>query len=319
MRIAVIGLSYTHPYTYTKILQRMGHEVVHVWDDDPARLAEFSQQFGVPPLASPYDVPEGAVDGLILTARLPERIDHVLHYLQLGIPIYSGKPMAGQEHLIDQVVAAVHVTGTPLFTTSVLRYAPVLQALREHLRQGGMGTLVSVRSVAAHKIQSYMQEPNIWQDDPARGGGTVITMGVHALELLSALVGPPSRVAGAVMAKRYYQESLSEDVALMTLQWDDGLVGTVEVIGGVAVECYGIELFGSERVLRASIPKGDILDHRGAAVGAADSWLEFGYIGTMNAFLEMCRSRTMPIPIEESAAIARILFQARHAAATSST
>ncbi len=30
MRFAVVGLAYSHPYTYTQILQRTGHTITHV-------------------------------------------------------------------------------------------------------------------------------------------------------------------------------------------------------------------------------------------------------------------------------------------------
>ena len=53
MKIAVVGLAFSHPYSYTQILGRMGHTVSHVWDDDPARLAEFATRFGATPVSSP--------------------------------------------------------------------------------------------------------------------------------------------------------------------------------------------------------------------------------------------------------------------------
>jgi predicted dehydrogenase len=44
--------------------------------------------------------------------------------------------------------------------------------------------------------------------------------------------------------------------------------------------------------------------------------VEFGYAGTMAAFVEMCRTRAMPVPLEETERLARVLIAARKSART---
>jgi len=310
VKIAVVGLAFSHPYSYTQILRRMGHTVSHVWDDDSARLTEFAARFGAAALSSVDDVPFD-VDGVIVTGRLPERIEHALLFLNRGTPVYLGKPMVATAAQLMRLHETAHRTGTPVLTTSVLRYAPALVSLRRHVDQGRLGAPVAVHCLSAHSIESYLKEPHIWQDDPARGGGTLITMGVHALEMLSALVGYRIHSVACRTARRFHTRSLSEDVAVLTIEWSDGLLGTVDIVGGVSGEFYGVELYGSEAVLRASIPKGDVRDHRGAAVGDVDPWEEFGYVGTMTAFADMCRTRKTPVSLDESEAIMRALLAAR--------
>ena len=210
MKIAVVGLAFSHPYSYTQILGRMGHAVSHVWDDDPSRLAEFATRFGAAPVSSPDAVPAG-VDGVIVTGRLPERIDHALVFIDRGTPVYLGKPMVATADQLSRVVEAVRRTGTPVLTTSVLRYAPAILSLRRHLDQGRLGTPVAAHCLSAHSIELYLQEPHVWQDDPTRGGGTLITMGVHALEMLSVLVGASIRAVSCHTGRRVHTRSLSED------------------------------------------------------------------------------------------------------------
>ena len=316
MDFAVIGLAFTHPYTYTRILQRIGHQVTYVWDHMPDRLSQFAEEYGATPLASPDAAPDG-IDGVMATGRFPERVDHAIAYLRRGVPVYSSKPMATSTEQLNRLVGTVQETGTPFLSTSVLRFAPAMLTLKRHLQGDGLGTLVSVRAVSAHDVGFYMSEPNIWQDDPVRGGGTIITMGVHALEMLVTLLGPNIRRVWCQANRRVYTQSLSEDAAILTLEWDDGLLGVADIPSGVRnVEYFGVELFGSETSLRCSIPKGDIQGLRGDAIGDVDSLAEAGYVGTIEAFVEMCRTGTSSVPIEESAAIARTLLAARKSAAT---
>lgn len=309
MNVAVVGLAYSHPYTYTRILQRMGHRVTHVWDDDLDRRSEFATQFGATAVDSPEAIPREVIDGVILAGRLPERIDHAVYFLGCGVPAYVGKPMATTEEDLARLGSAARHSGTPLLATSVLRYAPALRNLKHQLDQHAVGTILAARAVSAHGISRYLAEPHVWQDDPARGGGTVMTMGVHALEPLSVLVGPQFRQVWCRTDRRFHTQTLSEDVALMTVEWSDGLLGSVEVIGGVNVECYGVDVYGSAGVLRALVPEG------GGGHGAADSWEEFGYVGTMTAFTLMCQIGRSPVPLEESEAITRALLAARQSAA----
>jgi predicted dehydrogenase len=319
MKIAVVGLAFSHPYTYTQILQRMGHTVTTVWDDDPTRLAEFAATSGAVPLETPGAAAESAVDGVIVTGRLPERIDHALACIERGVPTYLGKPMVAAAADLRRVVVAARRTGTPVMSTSVLRYAPAILALRRHLEAGRLGTLVSVRATSAHDIHHYLAEPHVWQDDPHRGGGTLITMGVHALDMLAALVGARIRAVSCRTRTRHHRASLSEDVAVVIIEWTDGLLGTLEIVGGVTGESYGVELYGSQAILRASIPRGDVVDHRGAAVGAPDAWEELGYTGAMDAFMTMCKTRAMPIPLDETEGVMRALLAARASASSGHT
>ncbi len=316
MKIAVVGLAFSHPYSYTQILGRMGHTVSHVWDDDPVRLAEFATRFGATPVSSPEAVPSSGIDGVIVTGRLPERIDHALVFVDRGTPVYLGKPMVADAAQLNRLGEAARRTKTPVLTTSVLRYAPALRSLRRHLDQGRLGTPVAARCLSAHSIELYLKEPNVWQDDPARGGGTLVTMGVHALEMLSVLIGYRIRSVSCRTGRRFHTRSLSEDVAVLTIEWADGLLGTVDIVGAVSGEFYGVEMYGSDAVLRASIPKGDVRDHRGASLGDVDPWEEFGYTGTMTAFMDMCRTHDTPVPLEESEAIMRALLAARLSAAS---
>lgn len=316
MNIAYVGLAYSHPYVYRQILERQGHRSVAVWDDDSDARAEFVRQSGAEPVDTIEEIPVGAIDGAILTGRLPERIDHAIYFLEQGVPIYTGKPMAVTSADLDRLVAAVRRTGTPLLSTSVLRFAPAVAALRRHVAAGTVGQIVVVRAVSAHRIDRYMEEPHIWQDDPARGGGTLIGMGVHALELLAATLGADFASVSCRTDRRFHTGSLSEDVAIMTLAWESGMLASAEVVGGVSAEYYGVEIYGSENVIRTFLPRRDVEDFRGAALGDPDPWVEFGYEGTMAAFIDMCRTRQMPVPLTESEAITRTLIAARRAAAS---
>ena len=116
------------------------------------------------------EIPAIDLDGVICTHRLPERIDQAVMFLEKGVPTYTSKPAATSLAQLEKITSAVRRTGTPWFSTSVLRYAPAVLGLKAYLDKGKAGTLIQVRATSCHYISHYMEEPGIWQDDPRRGG-----------------------------------------------------------------------------------------------------------------------------------------------------
>lgn len=314
MRIAVIGLSYTHPYTYSAILPRFGARASHVWDADPAAARELAERYGATAVETVEQALEAGPDGAIVTSRGPERTGHALACIERGIPTYVGKPMVTNLGDLARIGEAVRRTGCPVMSTSILRFAPGIQALARWLAAGKAGTLLALRASSIHSIERYMEEPHRWQDHEEQGGGTIVTMGVHAVDPLILLLGREIESISCERAKRRYTESMSEDVALMTLRWPGGLLASVELVGGFAGEFYGVGVYGSEASYRVQVPKGDVVTHEGAAVGDADPWVELGYVATMEAFLELCRTRVPPFPLEETEVSMRTLLAARRSA-----
>lgn len=116
---------------------------------------------------------------------------------------------------------------------------------------------------------------NPWQDDPAQGGGTMVTMGVHGVELLVALLGPRVRLAGAAGAVRHHRGLRSEGTGVMALQWADGAVGTVQIVGVSEREEYTVTIHTRGAGESIVIEGGD------------DHLKGLGYEGTIEAFLAM--------------------------------
>ena len=82
-------------------------------------------------------------------------------------------------------------------------------------------------------LQSQMFETQVlkkeqgWRYDRSKGGGgVIIDLGAHVIDLLHYLVGPLSRVAG--VARSIYSESV-EDCASVNLQFVEGLIGSLEL------------------------------------------------------------------------------------------
>ncbi|MCK2218536.1 Gfo/Idh/MocA family oxidoreductase [Actinomadura sp. ATCC 31491] len=291
MRIALAGLATSHPYTDARTLSR--HAELVVWEQDQERLARFTAEHPRAKVAgSLEEALSGRLDGVVLTVPNPQVPEALGKVLETGLPCFVNKPAAAARAQLEQLDRLpIH---DRVLSCSVLRFAPAFADVR-----ADRGELLAVRATVRHDVGLWATGYNAWQDTPGEGGGTMVTMGVHGVELLVALLGPDVRPVGAAGARRHYTTLRSEDTGVMALRWDDGVTGVVEILGVSEPESYSVTLHrrdGSETIV---IEPGD------------DPVRGLGYEGTIEAFLAMAGGAPSPVPWAETRAILDVLVRAR--------
>ncbi|HEX4814361.1 MAG TPA: Gfo/Idh/MocA family oxidoreductase [Nonomuraea sp.] len=294
MRVALAGLATTHPYTDARTLAR--HAELLVWEPDPERLRRFTEEHPEAAVAGSLgEALDSGPDGVVLTVPNPQVPDALARVLETGVPCFVNKPAAATRAQLDALDRLpVH---DRVLSTSVLRFAPAFAGTRVD-----PGDLLAVRATVRHDVGVWATGYNAWQDTPDEGGGTMVTMGIHGVELLVALLGPEVRLVGAAGARRHYRGLRSEDTGVMALRWASGVTGTVEILGVSESEFYGVTLHrraGSESI---------VIDAGGDPVKG------LGYEGTVDAFLSMLRGAPSPVPWEETRAVLEVLVRARECA-----
>jgi predicted dehydrogenase len=229
MKIGVIGLALSHPYTFAKGFAKRDAHVTAAWDDDAQTAREFVAEFGGEAVGTPKEVAQSDVDAVIVTSRAVDHAAHARLALEAGTPVFVTKPLSLDADDAATLVALSERRGTVLMSCSWIRYEPAYRALTTRLRDEALGEVVYARAVACHKIRSYI-DTNDWQDDPALGGGTLINMGIHAVEPLVALMAAAGRTPEWVRctaARTIYQDTRSEDIASLQVGFSGDLVKAV--------------------------------------------------------------------------------------------
>lgn len=296
MRIALAGLATSHPYTDASTLRE--HCELVVWEPDPARLRRFRDEHpGVGVLPDLPSLLATRPDGVLLTVPTPQVPAALRRVLDLHLPCFVNKPAAATAAQLAELDTVVAAAPDLVFSSSVLRFAPGFARLRAGLDAAGppMAARVTVR----HDARFWAEGNNAWQDDPAAGGGMLVLLGVHGVELLVALFGPAVRLVGAVTARRRYRSLRSEDTALLTLAWEGGPVGVVEVLASASGEAYEVAVHGPDGTTAVTLEGGD------------DPRQELGYRGAVEAFLAMVAGRPSPVPWAQTRAILNVLTTAR--------
>ncbi|MGW0806474.1 Gfo/Idh/MocA family protein [Nonomuraea sp. NPDC002799] len=294
MLIALAGLATSHPYTDAHTLSRQAELVV--WEPDPERLRRFTGEHPAAKVAGSLgEALAAGPDGVVLTVPTPRVPEALAQVLETGVPCFVNKPAVATRAQLDALDRLpIHER---VLSSSVLRFAPAFAGLRADPAE-----VLAVRATVRHDVGLWAGGYNAWQDTPDEGGGTLVTMGIHGVELLVALLGPDVRLVGAAGAKRHYQGLRSEDTGVLALRWGSGVTGTVEILGVSEGESYSVTLHrrdGSETV---------VIESGGDPVTA------LGYEGTIDAFLSMVRGAPSPVPWEQTRAILGVLVSARESA-----
>ncbi|TDD04423.1 Gfo/Idh/MocA family oxidoreductase [Nonomuraea deserti] len=294
MRIVLAGLATSHPYTDARTLAR--HAELVVWEPDAERLRRFTDEH---PSAKVAESLAGALghepDGVVLTVPNPQVPAALARVLETGAACFVNKPAAATRAQLDALDRLpIHER---VMSTSVLRFAPSFAGVRADPDE-----LLAVRATVRHDVGLWATGYNAWQDTPGEGGGTMVTMGVHGVELLVALLGPDVRLAGAARSTRHYGALRSEDTGVMALRWGGGVLGTVEVLGVSETESYAVTLHGRDSAETVVIEGGD------------DPMRGLGYEGTIDAFLAMVGGAPSPVPWEQTRAVLGVLVSARESA-----
>jgi hypothetical protein len=241
----MIGLDTSHVIAFTDIFQDpQGHtdladiEIVAGFPggtDLPIsrdRIADFSAQLtekgveivdSIPALLNRVDVVMlESVDGNV-------HLEQVIPVFESGLPVFIDKPLAGS--LADAIeinrLAARH--GVPCFSSSSIRYSPVLNNLCDNAAVGEI-----LGAVTWGPCPTHDNIPDLF------------FYGIHGIEGLFTLMG---RGCESV------QRSSRDQMEVVVGTWSDGRIGTYHGIRK-AKAVFGATVFGAEQIvpIRIEIP-----------------------------------------------------------------
>lgn len=262
LRIAFAGLAHSHPFTDAgnlRALQDQGEKIAFVaaYDSDAAVLSEFSHRFAITSVSSLDELAMAAPDLVIATPR-PHEIVHTAELLlrDTDAQLFFNKVVAASDEQLSRWNEAIKTASHRVGTSSVLRFAPALEEIAERVE---VQAVQAVRVLAQHDISMFLAPDRRWQDDPSAGGGTLVTVGTHAWEMIGRVF--PGAVADNDVSGWIHRSpnsrSSSEDGAAMTgtFTLPDGtrIPYNIVIGGSPGPEIFSIDVFTSTELLRVNL------------------------------------------------------------------
>lgn len=166
--------------------------------------------------------------------------------LDAGLHVLCEKPLAGTLADGRRMVASAGEKGLILHVNHSLRYVPLYQTLARLVTEGAIGEVQHVRCLrASGKSPDQGWSPGAsWFVSKKAQGGLLLDIGIHMLDVMSWLAGPPVQVSGMLQTR---QEGIDvPDNVRALISYQGGASGVLELswtfpVGGGLLEVYGTE------------------------------------------------------------------------------
>lgn len=227
------------------IIPAVGAELVAVQDVLEDRVTAVAAKYGV---AHAYTAEADLLDRDDVDAVYVATPTH-LHARQVKAAALAGKhvlcekPLGLTRQEVEEEIQVCRDAGVKLGTNFMMRFHACHVRLKQMVEAGELGRLVFGR---AELTCWYPPIPGAFRQDPALGGGgALIDMGNHCIDLLEFLFGKTVEVS--CFTGNLVHDYKSEDTALAMLRFESGAVGVVDNLFNVpdAAARNALEVYGS--------------------------------------------------------------------------
>ncbi len=212
-------------------IRAAGDRLVAVCDPDPAARAAATATG-----ASAYPTVEAlaadpAVEAVYIATPNHLHRPMVEALAARGKAILCEKPMAATLEDAQRMAAACRAAGVFYATAFDQRHHPAHRALCDALAAGLIGTVTAVRIVYACWLGADWDKGtgSNWRVDAARaGGGAVMDLAPHGVDLIDFLLGEPLLTLGGLLQRRVHDYAV-DDGGLLVGQTASGVLASLHV------------------------------------------------------------------------------------------
>ena len=251
VRIGVIGCGaiarYTHLHGYAQLNDV---EVVALADPFRENLNLMGDMHGVP-VDSRYVSYEDllARDDIDAVSVCTPNYLHgaqTVDALQAGKHVLCEKPMATTVETAEAMVKAAEAAGKILMVGFTHRYMEHNRVTKGLLSEGAIGNPYMIRVRFAHDgpYKSWAATTDWFFRPEKAGGGALLDMGIHALDICRYMLGEITSVSGRLGT--FGKDIVVEDTAVLDLSFGGNALGYIETGWSSKEGVLGLELYGTE-------------------------------------------------------------------------
>jgi predicted dehydrogenase len=198
--------------------------LISVYDIDQALNEEVAIEFKTTPVGSLRELLESGVDAVYVATPVNVHREHVEACAKAQKHILCEKPLGITVEEAEKMVSACNEHNVLLGTGLMMKFQTQHLAARKLIEEGTLGKPVYGR---AQLSCWYPPIKDAWRQDPSTGGGgSLVDMGSHCIDLLEMFFGPARNVNCYI--RNNVHDYKSEDSAVVTLMFENGAIGTVD-------------------------------------------------------------------------------------------
>lgn len=238
----------------TAIQQAAGQRLLAVMKRDLSQARAFAHQHGVPrAYATPAALLADPDVNAIYVATPPHlHVEQTIQAAAAGKHVLCEKPLALNTAQAQVMIDACRANGVQLMVCYYQRYNTRHQQIKQLLAAGAIGQVTALR---VNFSDYFPPTPGFWHHDPAiSGGGPLMDLGIHCIDLVRFLCGPV--VAVMAMVDTLAAPSPVEDTATLLLKLANGAQAVVTSHWSTATfepqQANGLEIYGTAGTIQAA-------------------------------------------------------------------
>ncbi len=220
-------------------------ELVAVQDIAADRVGEAAEKYGVAGYATVEELlADDSVDAVYIATPTFVHHEQTVAAAQAGKHVLCEKPLAMTLDECEDSIAVCEEQGVKFGTNFMMRFHSCHATIKQMIEAGDLGTPVLGRGELTCWYPPI--EGAFRQVHKLGGGGALIDMGNHCIDLLEFFFGKVARVA--CFAEHLVQDYETEDTAVVVLHFAGGAVGMVDTLFNVpdAAARNMLEVYGSK-------------------------------------------------------------------------
>ncbi len=231
------------------ILKAKNAELVAVMDIQREKVEKLAEEYGVMYFTKEEDLlSDSNIDAVYIATPVYLHYQHVITAAAKGKHILCEKSMAKTVEECEEMISTCKRNGVKLSVGFMMRHNVYHERIKEMLDNGEFGKPVMGR---AQLSCWYPEIKGAWRQNPELGGGgSLIDMGSHCIDLLEMFFGRAVKVSAFTKTNAFSYKV--EDTAVVILEFENGAYGIVDT-------CFSIPDNSSKNMLEVYGTKGSVI------------------------------------------------------------
>lgn len=279
-------------------------EVTAICDVNKARAEEMAKKFNIPEVYTDHKemLAKADIDAVSICTPNVFHAPQTIDACNAGKHVLCEKPMATSEEDCEAMIEAAVRNNVQLMVGFTHRFYNYNQKAKALLEEGIIGKPFMARVRFAHEgpYISWPAKSDWFFKKDLAGGGALLDMGIHALDIVRFLIGEIKDISANL--NTLVRDIEVEDNAVCAVNFENGAMGYIEVGWSSKAGVLGIEIYGDDgsMVIDYQTPLKVYIDKKKSIGGPG--WVELkeyaggGWDNEMKVFVEALLNNT-PVPV----------------------
>lgn len=227
LRIGLVSFAHMHAEAYVHDLRSLGSvDLVGFTDHDADRAERLGAQFGLTRFSDLESLLAAGLDGVIVCTETNRHAETVEAAAAAGVHVLCEKPIEVTLERAEAMRDACEAAGVIFMSAFPMRFDHTLNGLRQALKQGDFGRLLSVQGI--NHAENPARHRAWFADRQLAGGGAVMDHTAHVADLLRWFLDEDPAGVYAEVSNPFQPQLDIDSAAIATLDFPGGCFATID-------------------------------------------------------------------------------------------